>query len=467
MQDVTIIGGGVTGLAAAYLLERDHPELSVSLLESSDRFGGKVISNKVGSLVAEGGPDSIVARNELVADLCRGIGIEEEIIKPKSSKSYLLSRKVLKGLPSGIFGGYPSKGVLALRDSTILSTAGLFRAAMDYILPRKAIHGDVSIGSITRSRFGREFTELLVDPLVGGLMACSSDLLSAQMLMPSLYRLASENRSVMAAARRSEVRAAGAPFFSFRGGIQSFTDGLERSAIHVTKYRNEPVSTILRNGEAWKVEGRTVSIDSRSVIVAVPTYLAAQMFGGLDEELTGLLSSLHYTSVANVVLVYRKGAFMPNVEGTGFLVPEREGMLMTGCSWLSEKWSNAAADDISLVRCFVGTPADTRWMEMDDERLASELHRELGSVVRVTERPVKCLVTRWDRALPQYRVGHAATIERLKSLTPEGVFLAGAAYGGVGISSCVADAARAVVEAAAFCAVGPQRPSGQVRASPG
>ncbi len=451
MPEITVVGGGVTGLAAAYFLQKSAPDIHVSLVEASLRFGGKVLTNSIGGAAAEGGPDSLVARNSIITDLCRELGLEQDIIAPKSSRSYLWARKKLRPIPEGVFSGYPSRGLLPLWRSRVLTLKGFLRVAMDILLPRTAVGEDVAIGYLTMSRFGKEFKETLVDPLIGGLMSCSSDYLSARELMPGLFSIAKNRRSVILAAPRQERKGQSAPFFSFKKGIGELTEKLDDATENVDKHMGEEAVEIARRRDRWLTRCRNADIESDAVISALPAYAAAPVLKGIP-ELSALLSKISHTSVANVVLAYRAEDFNPHLEGSGFLVPEKEGLMMTGCSWLSSKWSNAEADGLYLVRCFVGTPDNLRWKGLSDQELASEMHAELSQIVDISGRPVESIVTRWENALPRYGVGHMELVSRAMSLCPPGLFLAGSSYAGVGISSCVADARKAAESAASYSA---------------
>ncbi len=419
------------------------------MYEASGRLGGKILSNRIGPAVAEGGPDSIVARNSIVSELVRDLGLEDEVVRPRSSKSYLWSRGRLRPIPQGLFGGYPAGGILPLLRSGILSPAGMVRVAAEVLLPRSRIAegGDVSVGQLVRSRFGDEYRKRIADPLMGGLMSCSSDYLSAAALAPSLLEKVRSSRSVLLSSRKVTGPRQSVPFFSFRNGTGELVKRLAEACSGIDIHTGETVSSVEPGSGGWVVRSGRGEEYFDAVIAAVPAFAASRMLSSM-EELSSRLSTIHYTSVANVVFSYRDGDFSPGLEGSGFLVPECEGLMMTGCSWLSSKWSNAEYPGHSIVRCFAGTPDSTGWSLLDDEALASWLHGELNAIVGTGGKPESSLVTRWDRALPQYRPGHRELVAGIRKLTPPGLYLTGAAYGGVGLSSCIADASMAADSAA-------------------
>lgn len=442
MHRVTVLGGGITGLAASYFLSR-MKGVEVTLFESSRRLGGKVLSLSMHGAVAETGPDSIVERDSSIMELCRELGLEGQVIRPKSAMSYLWHRGKLRQLPAGIFSGYPSSGLRSLARSRTLTIPGLFRVAMEPMIPKFTVGDRTSVGELVGRRFGSEFKEVLVDPLIGGIMSCRSDYLSAKETLPVLYNVARNRHSILRSSRTRSHSSPAVRFFSFKGGIQEITRKLDSSTPSVTKHLDQQVLGVEKEEGCWHVRSRDFEVESDAVIVTIPPFAAAPLLGKLEGGLYEILESFNYTSVATVLLAYRSGDFIPPAPGTGFLVPERDGLLMTGCSWLSSKWSNAEAEGIYLVRCFVGTADDQRWKEMPDDRLASELQSELEGIVRIGGKPLDYAVTRFEKGIPQYRVGHAEQVDRLRNSAPGGLLFAGAAYSGVGISSCIADARKA------------------------
>ena len=452
MLSVTVIGGGITGLASSYFLHKSMPGADINLYESSGRLGGKVLSNRIGPAVAEAGPDSVVARNSTLTDLCRDIGLSDDIIYPETSKSYLWARGKLRPIPEGIFAGYPSKGLSALRRSGVLTLPGYLRVALETLLPRTRITDDISVGELTRRRFGIEFKNKLVDPLIGGIMSCSSDHLSASEVLPGLYSLAKENRSILSTAGHRLSSAPSPPFFSFAGGIGELVEKLDSATTDVRKHTGKAVVSMTTDGTKWKIRGTDFETVSDAVIQTAPAYEASSMLGPSVPELSSLLSRFRYTTVCNVVFAYRSGDVDTSIGGSGFLVPEDEGLIMTGCSWLSSKWANAQAEGLTLIRCFAGTPDSVSWQKLGDDRLADTLEKELRGIMNIRGDRLEYRVTRWEKALPQYSVGHRELVARCRSLSPPGLYLAGAAYGGVGISSCVADAKRAADSVSAYLA---------------
>lgn len=456
IPNVTVVGGGVTGLAVSYFISRLRPELEVALIESTDRLGGKILTRKFAGAYGEAGPDSLVARNGIITDLCADLGLSGSVIYPKTSRSYVWARGKLRPIPVGVFAGYPAGGLLPLARSGILSLRGILRVSLDAVMSRTRVEDDVSIGSIVESRFGSEFKTRLVDPLIGGLMSSDSEHLSAREVLPGLYSLATHNRSVLMAARRQSVKrnreegsTPTAPFFSFRQGTSELISRLEAATGGVTKHTGERVEHISSGNGRWHLSSTSLELDSDALVLALPAGAASSVIEGTSRELSSLLSGIPYASVATVLLAYSASDFSPGIDGSGFLMPGHAGFLMTACSLLSSKWSNACSPGKAILRCFAGKHGDERWMGLDDAQLAERMHSELKRMGIVSGEPAEWVVNRWENALPVYEVGHRELVLKARSACPPGLYLAGAAYSGVGISSCVADAKQVAESVAA------------------
>ena len=441
-SDVVIIGGGISGLSAAYFLHDFRKDLKITLVEGTDRFGGKIRTEPLGELIGEAGPDTFVLGYPAMSTLLEKTGLEKDIIKPFPNKAYIWTRGGLHPIPEGLVMGFPSTKVGPLINSGILSFSELIRCSMDIFLPKTKIDGDIGIGELAEKRFGRGLKESIVDPLIGGIMACSSDRLSTKEVMPALFKAAQENRSLILAMRNStrNNKAKRAGSASFMKGLSYMTDKIVEKLEDVEIIKGENVASLAMNDGQFLLDTEKSEIEGKSVVLAVPSFSSAKILESNFPEVSAKLSGITYTSVAIVILAYRRDDFNPPFNSSGFLVSPREGKLMTASTWLTMKWEYAKSDDYFLVRCFVGTPDDVRWEDMTDEELVGKLNSELSEVVRISGSPVKTKVIRWLNALPQYKVGHSDIVKEAESKLPVGLYLTGAAYHGVGIPACVTDA---------------------------
>jgi oxygen-dependent protoporphyrinogen oxidase len=417
---VDVIGGGIAGLAAAWFLERR--DIDVEVHEASDRLGGKIVTGEVEGRAVELGPDAFLARVHDGVELCRALGLGDELIAPATGSAHLLLNGRLRPLPDGLVLGVPSD-VVAVARSGVLSNLGLLRAAAEPFLPGRPLRRDASVGSVVRNRFGPEVFEKLVDPLVSGINAGRADDLSIDATTPQLSALARRDRSLLVGARRARQAApAGGPvFLTVRSGLQRVIEALVadlRGPVHL----GAPVTSL-------------ADLDGDGVVVATPAFAAAEL---LEGDAARELAAIPYASVMLTVLTYPLGAVRRHLDGSGFLVPRAEGRLMTACSWGSSKWPHWAGPDRVVLRVSAGRSDDERAMALDDDELVARLHTEVASVLNITAEPDEAVVTRWPRSFPQYPVGHLDRVARIEAALPARVALAGAALRGVGIPACIA-----------------------------
>jgi len=442
---VAVVGGGITGLATAWFL-RDTAD--VVLLEAADRLGGKIATSELAGVPVEAGPDTFLARVPEAADLCRAVGLGDDLAAPATGKAFLWSRHRLRPLPDGQVLGVPTR-LRPLVRSGVVSPAGTARAALDLVLPRRPRGPDPSVADVVGTRLGREVLDRLVDPLVGGIHAGRSDRLSLAATAPQLAAGAAASRSLVLGLRRQR---AGAPsddrpvFLGVAGGMERLVDRLRGGLGAVEVRTGARVRSIERHreGRGWWLAGPGVHADA--VVVTVPAFAAADLVRAACPAAATALDAIAYASVAVTTLAYRPEAVRRELDGSGFLVPRVEGRLMTACTWSTSKWPGLRRSGLVLLRPSAGRFGDERALALDDGDLVEALHRELAASVGVTEPPVASLVTRWAGAFPQYEPGHTALVGRIEcamaSAMP-GVVVAGAAYRGLGIAACVRQAEQA------------------------
>jgi oxygen-dependent protoporphyrinogen oxidase len=454
-----VIGGGISGLAAAWFLVRGGG--TVTVLERSDRAGGCIRTLPFAGLPIEAGPDAFVARSPAGVGLASAMGLAGELVAPATSAAYVWSRGRLRPLPEGIVLGVPTD-VVSLARSGVVSPAGVARAALDAVLPTTRHNGaDTAVGALVRSRMGPEVNERLVDPLLGGINAGHTDHLSLTVAAPQLA-IAARHRSLMAGARSVRASASDGPvFLTVRGGLGRLVDALVEAVKEVpdsTVRFSTPAIAITRAGHGWRVTTeRGDHVDADAVVVAVPATPAAALLGLVSPTAAAELTAMTAASVVLVTLAYPRAALEAAPRGSGFLVPRVEGRLMTACSWVSWKWPHLAPQDATIVRVSSGRAGDTRALELDDDRLVARLHGELVEAVGARALPTDARVHRWVDAFPQFEVGHLERVGRIETaLAAEapGVLVAGAPYRGVGIPTCIAGAEVAAGHALAAAGAG-------------
>jgi oxygen-dependent protoporphyrinogen oxidase len=364
--------------------------------------------------------------------------------------SYLWSRGRLRRLPPGALPGVPDR-IGPLLRSGLLSPAGVLRAGLDLVLPRRVAPGDATVAELLRPRFGSQVVDRIVEPVLAGVHAGRATQLSAGSTVPEVDALVRGNRSVYLALRRRRRAAApaGPAMVSLRGGLSGLTDALAGSLSDVEICTGTPVTRLERAGAGFGA-GFVVGLADGSVLTADAVVLATPAFGAaalVEQIAPGAgepLRAIPYVDVATVILAYPRAAAPPSFQATGFLVPPAEDRLLVGCTWLSAKWPHLGDRPSLLVRGMVGRAGDRRWAELDDDTLVAQVHREVSAASGITEPPAAAIVQRWPQALPQYVVGHGARLEQLAAALAAvpGLYVTGAAYRGAGVASCVAQASK-------------------------
>ncbi len=454
-RHVAVVGGGIAGLTAAWALRSGAGPagpVRVTLLETSDRLGGKLRTAPLGDGRVDVGPDAFVARRPEALALCAELGLDGELVPPGARGAAVWARGRLRTLPDGLALGLPTR-LAPLVRSGILDLAGLARASLDLVRPPRpsrsgADGADRSVGEIVRSRLGPQVLARLADPLIGGINAGPASEMSAAAVFPPLLDADRAGGSLFRALRpppaRNGAAAEPAPvFLAPRGGMTRIVDelagALERDDVDVRT--DAPVDTLRPDDGGWSLEVAGATLRADAVILAVPAPVAAALLHPVEESLAGLLGTIDYASVTTVTLRMAEAGVPGPLQGTGFLVPAEQGLLVTGCTFLSVKWPHLQRPGEVLLRVSSGRFGDPRADQLDDDALVARVLDELGAILGVTGPPLETVVTRWTEAFPQYRVGHlelVAAMEKAAAGLPGPLALAGAAYRGVGIPACIA-----------------------------
>jgi oxygen-dependent protoporphyrinogen oxidase len=442
---VVVVGGGISGLVTAYFLSRGNEPvpLRITLVEGEESVGGKIRTETVGGFSIDAGPDAILARSPRVVDLITDLGLLDDVSRPASRRAYVWTRGQLRPLPPMSLFGVPETPVPLLR-SRVLSPWGALRAGADFVLPRQQLPPDPTISDLLRPRFGGEVFDQLIDPLLGGVHAGRADRLSARSAVPEVYLAARSSRSTYLAMRRREAPTSrGLGMISLRGGLQRLVDALVEAMPQVEIRTGAPLTRIERDGFGWWLHtdsGEPIGADS--VVLATPAPVTAQLLAEHSTAAADALRDIPYIGVATVMLVYPRSAIGRPLDGTGFLVPPRAGRMIVGATWSTAKWDHLLDEETAVLRCAVGRHGDTRWELMPDTELVRRVHEELSLTMRLGQQPSETVVRRWPGSMPQYTVGHErrlVTVARELGDLP-GLHVTGAAYRGVGISGCIAQA---------------------------
>lgn len=453
---VVVIGGGITGLAAAHLLASRHGPGSVTLIEAARRLGGKISTEVVDGFVIEGGPDCFLAAKPAGVELCGRLGLRGSLITSSEAwrRSFVRKEGRLHELPAGLSGLVPSRLGPLLR-TRLLSPLGRARAALELLVPRRRDTGDESIASFARRRFGDEAWNWIIEPLLGGIYAGNGEALSIAATFPKLAEMERRDGPLLRkllAPRAAPSGAAGlAGFVTPRGGLAELVVSLE-AALAGSLHVGRRVLAIGRDEGSWRVTldgGETLA--ARVVVLAVPAHVAQSLIRAVDETLAGELAAIPFVSTATISAAFLPGAIARPLAGHGWVSPRAAGGAVVACTWTSNKFPERAPSGATLVRLFVGRAGNDQPARGDDETLRELARRELAQVHDITVEPAFWRIQRWPDGMPQYVVGHGERLERIerKLAALPGLLLAGASYRGVGLPDCIASGWNAAEAAAA------------------
>lgn len=445
---VAVIGAGITGLAAALRLQdgawqAGHP-LEVLVLESQNRTGGKIRTLHHGDFLLEAGPDSFHAQGGNLPGLIHALGLDTQLVHGMTSQAYVCRDDRLLPIPRGMIMGVPTQ-LGPFLASPLLSAAGKLRITLEMLRWRHPAAEDESVADFFRRSFGSELVSRLVAPLFSAIYAEDIEYLSARVAVPRLVALQARQRSLILGLRRTRPRAAPAgtrrtaPFATLSQGLQSLTDAMAARLPAGCILRNTAVRHIRPNDAGQRlITDAGDSLDVDAVILATPSEAAAHLL-----DMTPDFAALHArapASVASVVLGFAPGTLFTAAHGTGFVVAPGAARALSACTWSHLKWPHSAPRGHALLRCHVGRPGADAIVEAEDDVIVQAVLHDLGRIMALDARPAFHRVTRWQRAMPRYGVGHPAHVARLRQAVDRrfpGLQLAGAAYGGPGLSDCV------------------------------
>lgn len=448
-RDVVIIGGGITGLAAAHRLQAALGPGAVTLLECTDSLGGKIRSRRLGEFLLEDGPDSILASRPAGVQLCQALGIASRLVgtEPHAAPSQVKRGDRLFPLPAGFSGLVPSRRGQLL-TSRLLSLPGRIRAALEPLVRPGDGEADESVGAFFRRRFGPEAYSRLFEPLLAGIHAGDGDQLSLDATFPQLRELERTAGSVLKGMRGREQAAVppGSAFVTFPGGLAELVDALAEQLTGTDLRTSSKVIAVEADGPGYRVTlASGTDIAAQALVIATPAHAAAPLLAALDPELAGSLRSIPHVDTAVVSLAFRRTDVHHPLPGYGYLSPRIEGGPVVGCTFVSRKFAGRAPSDTHLFRCFIGRHGDDALALADHAELVRLARAELRRTLGIHAEPVLAQVARWPGGMPQYTVGHRDRVEAIMQGAARWprLALAGASYDGVGIPDCIASGWRA------------------------
>jgi protoporphyrinogen/coproporphyrinogen III oxidase len=463
MTRIAIVGGGISGLSAAFAIEEHRrvtgADVEYVLYESSSQLGGVLRTERIDGCVVEAGPDSFVTEKPWAADLVRTLGLGDQLIGSNDAdrKTYILTRGRLVEMPDGLMFMVPTK-ILPTGLSSLFSWKTKLRMTQELFHPPRAVDRDESVADFVERHYGAEMVDRLADPLLSGVYGGEAANLSVRAVLPRFVEMerahGSLGRAMLAARRKMAAgpRKAASLFTSLKGGMQQLAESVIARLTPGSLLTDAPVQAIQREAEEWIVSAGLKSDTFDGVVVALPSTAAAQVLRMASPELSIELAAVQYSSSITVGLGYGHDVRKSLPPGFGFLVPRSEGKRLLAATFVHNKFPHRASEDRALLRCFLGgANAESVWT-LSDDQLVAIVRNELQQIVGVRAEPLFARVYKWKSAMAQYTVGHLDRLDRIERLRQQlpGLALAGNGYRGIGVPDCVRsgrDAAGGLIKA--------------------
>jgi oxygen-dependent protoporphyrinogen oxidase len=450
-KKIVIIGGGITGMTAAYFLQKEIKEkslpLELKLIESSNRLGGVIQTIRKDGFIIEKGPDSIVVTKKSGLKLIEEIGLMDQVIYNIAGKSYIYAKGKLHTMPEGSYMGIPTK-VTPFAISSLFSPIGKMRAAGDFLLPKGKPQIDQSLGLFFRRRLGNEIVENLIEPLLSGIYSGNIDDLSLMALFPNFYEMEQKHRSLVLGLKhtvpkkKKPVKTQGSRkgmFISLKNGLESLIEELEKRIEKETIQKETSVVKIVKIPAGYELTLADGKIERADVVViSAGHHQARKMLN--QYSFMDVFKAMPANSLATVSMAFPKAKIHHDIEGSGFIVSRNSDFRITACTWTHKKWPGTTPDGKALLRTYVGRTDDQEAVNLSDDEIIQIALKDLNKTMNITQKPDFTIVSRYQNMMPQYNVGHIQMMENVKlSLTQElpGVFLAGGSFEGLGIPGCI------------------------------
>ena len=441
---VAIVGGGISGLICARRLSQQG--VHVTLFEAEPRLGGEIRTTTVAGHLIDMGAEAVHVSAPGMSALITELGLADDLINSNPGTSWLWTKRGLRHLPAGVGPAGP-RHLRPVLSSGVMSIAGLLRAGLEPLLPRRTLNGDIGVGQYVSQRFGRQVVERFVDPVLGSLHAGNVNKLSLRAITPELATIADARGSVMMS-RRGQKSGPPMSFATWAGGLSILIERL-LTGTDVEVKTSTPIDSVRRlpNGryQLQVTNGLVIEVDA--VVLAVPARVAADLLRPLSQNTADILKRVRYASVATIIIAYPRAGVkeVHALGGTGLLVPSARGRLLKAATFLTTKWPHLADPNYFLVRLSSGRADEQEIEKLDDAALVARLHSDLVDATGITAEPVQFYVQRWPAAIPQLEVGHLELVAKVREELDHysGLMLAGSSYDGLGIAACIRSGERA------------------------
>lgn len=471
---MTIIGGGITGLSAAWYVQqeaRQHDiDITYSLLEQSDRWGGKILTETIEGygarpFVVEGGPDSFLSQKPWAAQLARELGLDDQFLPTNDGRrqTFILHKGQPTPLPDGVMLMVPTK-IKPFALSRLISPWGKLRMGMDWFIPPKTDDADETLAQFINRRLGPEALDKIAEPLLSGIYNADAEQQSMMATFPRFRDMEKQHGSLikaMLAAQKSrrQIPSDGntaSMFTSFKPGMEELVLALREQltgdchlGIQVTKLEIEDrESGDDRQPPIYRLRLSDGSVlPTNAVILAVPAFVSARLLAELAPQAADTLSQIRYVSTGTLSLAYKRDEIAHPLNGFGIVIPRSERRRINAITWSSTKFDHRAPEGYVLLRVFFGGSRTPEMMDVPDETLLPIVQKELAQIMGVTAVPVFHRIYRWQQSNPQYDVGHLPRVAAIEASLPPGIFITGSPYRGVGVPDCVRQARETAVKA--------------------
>lgn len=441
-HNVTIIGGGITGLATAWWLHQKG--LDVILLERDHEVGGTMKTIHDDEWLIETGPNSALETTPLIRQLCEEIGITDEIVYANESANnrYILRDNILHALPMS---------PVAFFKSRLWSLPAKLRLLKEPFIGRA--DQEETIAEFVERRLGKEFLDYAINPFVAGVYAGDPSQLSVQAAFPKLYALEKNYGSLIKGQikgarerkKRNEAAKDRAKLFAFKNGMQTLPKAIFKK-LSERIHTGAVISSIEPFEGAYKIHcsinGKIVTIETDAVVLAVPSYVTASLLNSFGSEIASTLNEIYYPPVAEVFLGFKATDVKRSLDGFGFLIPQKENRKILGAIWSSSLFENRAPKGHVAFTCFIGGSRQPELVSSSNDQIVNMAAKELRELLSIDGNSVYTRVNRWEKAIPQYRLGHLDIISKIQKFEKKfsGLYLTGNYRGGIAVGDCIKNA---------------------------
>lgn len=451
---VAIIGGGISGLSAAWYLQKADPTLSYTVLEQGEVWGGKIQTDHLEGFTIEGGADSFITQKPWGLQLARQLGLDDDLLNTNDDRRqiFVLSKGKPTPLPDGVMLIVPTKFMPFIR-TPLISLWGKLRMGMELFIPAKRDGEDETLADFIKRRLGAEALDKIAEPLMAGIYNAESERQSLLATFPRFRTLeekyGSITRGMLAGIRQRRAAAKQNPnpngnrpktamFVSLKDGTHGLIEALVEQ-LQGDLRLNSGVQSIeqLEDGRYELALSSGEQLLAEAVIITTPSYVAGKLVEPIAPEAAQTLDSIRYVSTGTISLGFRRDEIGHPLNGFGIVIPHSENRKINAITWSSTKFDHRAPDDSVLIRIFFGGSRTPKTFDLEDEALLAVVKKELHDIMGITAEPVLHRIFRWHKANPQYDLGHLDRVAEIEANLPSGLYVSGSPYRGVGIPDCV------------------------------